>query len=81
MCTSHTFEPCNTNDKMSSFKIPPPSSSLRCMFCDGIVSFEDRDSTKFFKHLQTHHEIHFKFELILTINLMDSDVIDDIIAK
>ena len=57
---------------------PEPLQTISCIFCQGAVTFVNGATTKYFRHLQNEHDIHFNHGLALIINLMSKEDIDEL---
>ena len=58
---------------LSSTFINKPSGTLYCILCRGLVTYRNKDSTRFVKHMENEHGAYFDHEFILATCMMDDD--------
>jgi len=61
--------------------VPDPGQNISCFLCNSIISFVRKDPTRLFTHFQEHHQVHLNHKLLLSINLIDSKCVDEVISS
>ena len=59
----------------------PPKGSLPCLLCKCVISFANKDKTKYFRHLTLDHGAMFNMNLVLIVNLLEKRQLLRLISK
>ena len=66
---------------MDTWNLPPPKGSLPCLLCKCVISFANKDKTRYFRHLALDHGAVFNKNLVLIINLLEKSQLLKLISR
>jgi len=64
-----------------NWSLAPPKGSLPCLLCKSVISFANKDKSKYFKHLTLDHGAFFNMNLVLIINLLEKAQLLELIKR